>query len=167
MDALFAKADAIRPVAKKRRLDRAKGSKPGPSKSTDKVTDKTASSITKSTSLPRSLRASDPPPESTRTYKHIQNKKLRNELTRQSAHAARSRELLKDAELLLQDEAGGIQVEDEMERTWRLSQAEISSGAGEESSKGRREWMLDAGPYQCRYTRNGRSVSVLRDDHGI
>ncbi|EIN04709.1 BING4CT-domain-containing protein [Punctularia strigosozonata HHB-11173 SS5] len=161
MDSLIAKADAIRPVTKKRKLERSSRGKAGPSSRTGKAFDKTASSIAHNTVVPKSLRATDPPPEGTRTYKHIQNRKLRTELTRQSTHAARAKELLKDAELLLQDEAGGIQVEDEMERTWRLGQTDITSGAGEESAKGRKEWRLDAGPYRCRYTRNGRHLAIV------
>jgi U3 small nucleolar RNA-associated protein 7 len=115
-------------------------------------------SIAKKTALPKSLRPSSPPPENVPTHSHITNKKLRTQLNRTSVHVARSKALLKDAELLLMEEAGKMEVEGEMEKTWRVGQEEIVNGAGQEASKGRREWRLDGGPYRCRYTRNGRFV---------
>lgn len=108
------------------------------------------------TSLPKSLRPTGPLPQGTRTHGHIPNKKLRTELNRQSAHAARSKALLKDAELLLTNEAGKMEVEGEMDRTWRISQDEIVKEVGAEAARGRKEMVLDGGPYRSRYTRNGR-----------
>lgn len=154
MDSLIAKADAIRPVAKRRKLDQHHKRK-STTGSKDE-TDRTASSVVKNTSLPKSLRPSGGAPENARTYNHIPNQKLRTQLTRQSAHIARSKQLLEDAEMLLQDDAGKMEVEDEMERTWRIGQKDIAEVAGEEAAKGRREWRLDGGPYRCRYSRNGR-----------
>lgn len=153
MDSLIAQADAVLPLGKKRKLYHGKAdSKPhsGPS------SDRTTTSIVQHTALPKSLRPSDPLPENVATYTHIANKKLRTELTRHSVHAARAANLVKDSELLLTEEAGKMEVEGEMERTWRVSQDEIVKGAGEEAARGRREWKLDGGPYRSRYTRNGR-----------
>lgn len=64
--------------------------------------------------------------------------------------------------MFLMDEAGKMEVEHEMEKTWRVGQTDIATGAGQEAGRGRREWKLDGGPYRCRYTRNGRSVASLR-----
>ena len=160
MDSLFAKADAIRPVQKRR-----KGAHPSASFSKKQsgsaaapAVDKTLTSVAPQATLPRSLRPTEPLPEGAPTHAHIPNKKLRTQLTRQSAHAARAKALVEDAALLLHDDAGTLQVEDELERTWRVGQLEISQGAGEEAAKGRREWKLDGGPYRCRYSRNGRCV---------
>jgi U3 small nucleolar RNA-associated protein 7 len=51
---------------------------------------------------------------------------------------------------------GGIEVEGEMERTWRVGQSDIVQSSGQEAAKGRNEYKLDGGPYRSRYTRNGR-----------
>lgn len=154
MDALIAKGDAIQPFAKKRKI-----SHDPARKAASASTDRTVQSISKHTSVPKSLQATEAIPDDVPKYTHIPNKKLRTELARHSAHAARSKALLEDAEMLLANDAGKIEVEGEMERTWRVGQREVVQGAGQEAAKGRREWKLDGGPYRSRYTRNGRSVS--------
>lgn len=151
MDSLIAKADAIRPFTKRRKVVLQKSSKKA-------ATDEILNSISKRTSLPKSLQAADTLPESLPKHSHITNPKLRSELTRQSAHTARSKVLLKDAELLLTEDAGKMEVEGEMEKTWRIGQDDIVRSAGQEAAKGRREWKLDGGPYKSRYSRNGRYV---------
>ena len=157
MDSLFAKADAIRPVSKRRKTDKHEHrNKPSGSKQATNGVDRTADSIVQHTSLPKSLRTDEPPPESTKQYSHIANKKLRAQLTRQSAQSARARALVKDAELLLTEDAGMIEVEGELEKTWRVGQSEVVEAAGQEAARGRKEWVLDGGPYRSRYTRNGR-----------
>ena len=97
-------------------------------------------------------------PDAPATYTHIANKKLRAELNRHTAQTSRAKVLLEDAEMLLMDEAGKMDVEGEMERTWRVGQDEIVKAVGQEAARGRREWKLDGGPYKARYTRNGRYV---------
>ncbi|KAF8884163.1 WD40-repeat-containing domain protein [Infundibulicybe gibba] len=156
MDSLFAKADAIRPLGKRRKVSHSqeKGSKDHSN------SDTTLQSVTKHTSLPKSLQPSGST-EKAPAYSHIANKKLRTKLNRNSAHAAQSKALLEDAELLLMDEPGKMEVEGEMERTWRVGQSEIALQAGQEAAKGRREWRLDGGPYRSRYTRNGRHLAII------
>ncbi|OCH89161.1 BING4CT-domain-containing protein [Obba rivulosa] len=161
MDALIAKADAIRPV-KRRRIGRddhpRKSNAPAKASSSH---DQTLTSVSLHTSLPKSLRPSSPPPEDVPKYSHIHNKKLRTQLTRESAQTARAKALLKDAELLLTDEVGMMEVEGEMEKTWRIGQDEVAKAAGEEAARGRKEWTLDGGPYRSRYTRNGRHLAIV------
>ncbi|KAG6819549.1 hypothetical protein H0H93_010795 [Arthromyces matolae] len=99
-------------------------------------------------------------PKAESSYSHIANKKLRTELNRHAAQASRAKALQEDAEMLLTNDAGKIEVEGEMERTWRIGQDEIAAGAGQEAARGRREWKLDGGPYRSRYTRNGRHLAV-------
>ena len=156
MDALISKADAIQPLTKKRKTFHSTP-KEGKKRPQDASSDRTLHSIAKHTSVPKSLNKL---PEAQPTHTHIANKKLRAELNRHTAQAARAKALLEDAEMLLADEVGKIEVEGEMERTWRVSQDEICRGAGQEAAKGRREWKLDGGPYRSRYTRNGRSVMI-------
>ncbi|KAF8559395.1 BING4CT-domain-containing protein [Imleria badia] len=163
MDSLFAKADAIQPLSKKKKAKadrkqpdtRKNLNKPGPS------SDRTLASVTQNTSLPRSLRPSSLPPKNVPKHAHIKDLKLRTQLNRQAAQAARAKTLLQDAELLLTEEAGWIEAENEMEKTWRVGQDEIVRGAGQEAAKGRQEWRLDGGPYRSRYSRNGRHLAIV------
>ncbi|KAH0826386.1 WD40-repeat-containing domain protein [Lanmaoa asiatica] len=168
MDSLFAKADAIQPLSKKKKANidsRKQGkktdtrknasAKPGPS------SDRTLASVAQNTSIPRSLRPTSPPPENLPKHAHIKDLKLRTHLNRQAAHAARAKTLLQDAELLLTGDGGSIQAENGMEKTWRVSQDEIARGAGQEAAKGRQEWKLDGGPYRSRYSRNGRHLAIV------
>jgi U3 small nucleolar RNA-associated protein 7 len=157
MNALVARADAIQPFKKRRKLSGDVQHKRIRHSQTPK-TDETLNSVAKHTTLPKSLRDADPLPDNSAKHAHIKNIKLRSELTRQSAHAARSKALLKDAELLLIEDAGKIEVEGEMEKTWRIGQNEIATSAGQEAAKGRREWKLESGSYKSRYSRNGRFV---------
>lgn len=117
--------------------------------------------VVQHTSLPKSLRPTSPPPENIPKHKHIKDLKLRTKLNRQATHAARSKALVEDADLLLTGEAGKMQVENEMERTWRIGQDDIIQGAGQEAAKGRRELKLDGGPYRSRYSRNGRHLAIV------
>lgn len=160
MDSLIAKADAIRSVNKRRRLDNG-SSHTNTKPKTSGQEDRTLHSVVPHTSLPKSLRTSSPPPEGTKSYNHIQNPKLRQKLARESAQASKAKALVKDAELLLQEEAGGIQIEDELEKTWRVGQDEVVRSSGQDAARGRREWTLDGGPYRSRYTRNGRHLAVV------
>ncbi|KAJ7206454.1 BING4CT-domain-containing protein [Mycena rebaudengoi] len=145
MDALIAKADALEPKLKKRKTFHHNN---------------TSNSIAKHTGVPKSLQ-SKVAPENVPSHSHIPNKKLRTELTRHATHVARSKLLLQDAEMLLTEDSGLMEVEGALERTWRVAQTEIEVGAGQEAAKGRREWKLDGGPYRSRYTRNGRHLAIV------
>ncbi|KAJ7363775.1 BING4CT-domain-containing protein [Mycena albidolilacea] len=144
MDALIAKADAQGPRQKKRKI----------------FHDNTSDSVKQRTQVPKSLQDKDLA-LSVPAHKHIANKKLRTELVRNATQAARAKTLLEDAELLLTEDAGLMQAEGALERTWRVSQSEILEGAGQDSARGRREWKLDGGPYRSRYTRNGRHLAIV------
>lgn len=181
MDSLFAKADAIRPVPKRQKGDgnpgkpstKGRGKEKTSAKSGEASTSKntaddpTALSVKATTSLPRSLRPSSPPPEgegsSAKKFSHIKNKQLRLQLDRKAEHNARSKAMREDAALLTEAvgaDGGLVEAEGPLERTWRLSQEEIVREVGMEAAKGRREWTLDGGPYRSRYTRNGRCVCL-------
>lgn len=158
MDALFAKANAIRPY-KRRKFDDDRSHSKKRTGRKDVEFDSTAKSVLPHTSLPKSLRPGSPPPSEAKKYTHISDKKLRAVLSQQSAHNARSKALLEDAAFLLEhEESGTMEVEGELEKTWRVRQGEVVESAGQEAAKGRREWELDGGPYRSRYTRNGRYV---------
>ncbi|TRM57380.1 NUC141 domain-containing protein [Schizophyllum amplum] len=158
MEALIAKAEAIRPVQRKRKLQHDAGGKP--TKKAKASTDSTSQSIARQTKLPRSLNPTSDLPPGVKSHQHIANKKLRATLDRTAANNARSLALAEDAEFLLTGESGRIVAEDAMEKTWRVGQSEIAEGAGQEAAKGRREMRLDGGPYVSRYTRNGRHLAI-------
>jgi len=165
MDSLFAKADAIKPFVKRRKYAYNSSKNHNPSSSTkDANADHTAQSIEKRTSVPKSLLPAPLEPSSTLIpeYSHVSNKKLRSKLQRQSVHNVRAKALVDDsADLLLVADAGKMEVEDKMDRTWRTGQDEILDAAGQEAARGRKELRLDGGPYMMRYTRNGRCVSLF------
>ncbi|KZT34905.1 BING4CT-domain-containing protein [Sistotremastrum suecicum HHB10207 ss-3] len=158
MEALISKADAIRPVQKKRRTSEKRRDE---HKSEKSSSDPTSHSVAHHTSIPRSLRPSDPPPKSTKKYGHVADKKLRAQLNNQSEHTARSKALIREVqdELLLED-AGRIVVESDLEKTWRVGQSEVVANVGVEAAKSRKEWSLEGGPYRSRYTRNGRHLAI-------
>lgn len=162
MDALFAKADAIRPY-KKRKFNNDRSHSKKHARKEKVELDSTAKSVLHHTFLPKSLRPGSPPPNEANKYSHVSDKKLRAVLSRQSAHSTRSKALLEDAAFLLEhEESGTMEVEGELERTWRVRQDEIVESTGQEAAKGRREWKLDGGPYRSRYTRNGRYTRPIQ-----
>lgn len=73
-------------------------------------------------------------------------------------HSIQVKEMREDAEMLGTTQAGAMEVEGEMERTWKITQSEVKESAGIEAGKARREWLLDGGGYVGRYSRNGRYV---------
>jgi U3 small nucleolar RNA-associated protein 7 len=155
MDSLTAAADAIKPL----KTDKKKNGKPKdrPKPKPNNV-DPTLHSITARAALPRSMRP-DPSESKTRgPYSHIKDKKLKAKLHSQVALAAQAKALREDATTWLAAEQGGrMEVETELERTWKITQAEIVEAAGGTGSvSGRREWRWDLGPYRVRYSRNGR-----------
>jgi U3 small nucleolar RNA-associated protein 7 len=160
MESLISLADALDPLktrAKSRRVSLKRKHAPNiPTTAPTIPTDPTLSSISKRTALPKSLRSSSPLLEEAKKYGHIADSKLRTRLVRQAAHKEQTKALLKDAELLLNNQAGGMEVEGEMEKTWKMSQNEIVQAAGQEAARGRRELKLDGGPYRSRFTKNGR-----------
>lgn len=150
MDSLIAKADIVQPLAKRRKLQHKSSSQKAGRN------DHPVASIAKHSALPKSLQLADPSPKDVHSYNHVANPKLRTHLQRESTNAARSKALVKDTDLLLTEDAGRMQVEGEMEKTWRVGQDEISKAAGQQAARGRQEWKLDGGPYRSTYTKNGR-----------
>ncbi|KIY50221.1 BING4CT-domain-containing protein [Fistulina hepatica ATCC 64428] len=153
MDSLIAKADALGPAGKKRKVSHRPSRK-------DATATQTFHSVLTHTKLPKSLRPVSPAPEGLPSHSNIANKKLRTKLNRTDAQAARSQALVEDAQFLMTGESGMIETENEMERTWRIGQSEIEASAGMNAANSRREWRLDGGPYCSRYTRNGRHLAI-------
>lgn len=92
-------------------------------------------------------------------YKLIKDKKLRTNIQRQEEKYTDAAVRAKDAEILLENDAGFLEPEAELERTYKARQDEIVSNVGVETAKSRFELKLDGlGPYTADYTRNGRSL---------
>lgn len=74
-----------------------------------------------------------------------------------TARASGVKSFQHDDLLLNKDNAGLIEVEDELERTWRVKQDEIvQASAISAASKSFSLKLDDFGPYAVDYTRNGR-----------
>ena len=89
----------------------------------------------------------------------IRDKKLRSNLKAVEAKFKEAALRAKDAEILLEHEAGFIETEGELERTYKVRQSDIRDNVGIETAKKGFELKLtDMGPYRCDYTRNGREL---------
>lgn len=88
----------------------------------------------------------------------IQDKKLAHHLQGlTSASKASAVKSYEHDDLLLPSNTGLIEVENDMERTWRVGQQEISDSAAIGVQGKAFSLKLDEfGPYDCDYTRNGR-----------
>ncbi|KAK8086280.1 hypothetical protein PG994_001254 [Apiospora phragmitis] len=91
--------------------------------------------------------------------KTIKDKKLRRNLKGLEQKYKQAAESAKDAEILLENTSGFLEAEEELERTWRVTQNEIESNVSLETSKKRFDLKLDQlGPYQFDYDRTGRML---------
>ncbi|KAG9127126.1 Small subunit (SSU) processome component [Ceratobasidium sp. 392] len=158
MDALTATADAIKPLkAGKKKEWKAKGDHKPKSNNADP----TLHSIAARANLPRSMRPDASESKTRGPYAYIKDKKLKSKLHSQVAQASTAKALREDATTWLAAERGGkMEVETELERTWKTTQAEIIESVGTASVTGRKEWRWDLGPYRVRYSRNGRHMAV-------
>ena len=167
MDSLISKANAVKGRGRNANAKAgpsASGVQPKASSSKSTPESATLASIGRRTSIPRSLKTGTSIQEGTKTHGHIKNKHLRLELDRRAEHAARAKALREDAVLLTEAvgaEAGKLEAEGDMERTWRVTQAELARAVGGEAARQQKEYILDGGPYRCRYTRNGRHLAIV------
>lgn len=91
--------------------------------------------------------------------KSARNKKLRANLKGVESKHRDAILKAKDAEILLEHEAGFLEPEGELERTYKVRQDEIQESVGQETAKKGFELKLtDMGPYRADYTRNGRNL---------
>ncbi|CAD6505041.1 BgTH12-00540 [Blumeria graminis f. sp. triticale] len=89
----------------------------------------------------------------------IKDRKLRGNLKALEDKHKTATLQAKDAEILLENEAGFLQPENEMERTYKVRQDEIQAEVAVETAKKKFDLKLDAlGPYVFDYTRNGREL---------
>ncbi|TEB22428.1 hypothetical protein FA13DRAFT_1766474 [Coprinellus micaceus] len=137
MDALIARADAIRPFSELKSAEKGKGkAKASGSKH------KEGSSNCETSSF----------------HQDTLNKDI----------AKTTLETQQNLLALAADDAGGIQVDGPLEKTWRISQVEIQSSVGGEAAKGRRDLTFRAGEgaRRMRWTRNGRHLVFISGKGG-
>lgn len=89
----------------------------------------------------------------------VRDKKLRRTLKGVEEKYQDAALKAKDAEILLEHDAGFIETEGELERTYKVRQDEIRENVGIETAKKGFELKLnDLGPYRLDYTRNGKDL---------
>ncbi|KAF2712165.1 BING4CT-domain-containing protein [Pleomassaria siparia CBS 279.74] len=93
--------------------------------------------------------------------KSVRDKKLRANLRSLEAKTKEATIRAKGAEILLENNAGLLEPEHALERTYKIRQDEIVENVGVETAKLGFELKLESfGPYICDYTRNGRELLV-------
>lgn len=91
--------------------------------------------------------------------KSIKDKKLRSNLKRLESKHDDATLKAKDTELLLEHTPGFLQPEGELERTYKVQQADIVKDVTKETAQKRFDLQLDSlGPYIFEYSRNGREI---------
>ncbi|WPH04084.1 BING4CT-domain-containing protein [Acrodontium crateriforme] len=91
--------------------------------------------------------------------KQIKDKKARANLKALEERYKDATLKAKDAEILLENTEGFLEPEGELERTYKVRQADIRNEVGIETAKKGFELKLEGlGPYMCDYTRNGRDL---------
>lgn len=91
--------------------------------------------------------------------KGVRDKKLRRNLKGLEGKYKNAAIAAKDAEILLENDAGFLEPETELERTYRVRQEEIQDGVSVGTAKKRFELTLNQlGPYCFEYDRTGRNI---------
>ncbi|KAK4691657.1 U3 small nucleolar RNA-associated protein 7, partial [Lecanoromycetidae sp. Uapishka_2] len=90
----------------------------------------------------------------------IKDKKLRGNLNRLESKYKNATLAAKDAEILLENTAGFLEPENELERTYKVRQDEVKESVAVETAKKGFELRLEnpQQSYVCDYTRNGRGL---------
>ncbi|KAI4632563.1 uncharacterized protein J4E87_002037 [Alternaria ethzedia] len=94
--------------------------------------------------------------------KTVKDKKLRRNITSLETKNKQAAIEAKNVEVLLENNPGLLETENELERTYKVRQDEIKQEVGLETAKKGFELKLDGlGPYDvCEYSRNGRDLLI-------
>lgn len=91
--------------------------------------------------------------------KKVKDVKTRRHLTQLEGKYKTAAIRAKEAEILHEHDAGLIEVEGDLERTYKVRQSDIKDAVGVETAKKGFELKLaDVGPYKARYSRNGKNL---------
>ncbi|KAH8197830.1 hypothetical protein TruAng_008028 [Truncatella angustata] len=88
----------------------------------------------------------------------VKDKKLRRNLKGIESKYQTAALNAKDAEILLENDAGFLEPETELERTYRVRQEEIQEGVSETTATKRFDLTLGLGPYVFEYDRPGKHI---------
>ncbi|PWN48850.1 BING4CT-domain-containing protein [Violaceomyces palustris] len=137
-------------------------------KQADSIAASTRIPITFQNSIPASVKGAKPP----KSLSGIKDKKLRSQMAKQHMSQKRALHARQLADEYLNhsipgEEAGLIQTEQELERTYRVTQSQVRDNVGIETATKAFELNLDGGngghglgPYRTDYTRNGRHLLI-------
>jgi U3 small nucleolar RNA-associated protein 7 len=90
--------------------------------------------------------------------KNVKDRKLRGNLKALENKYKDATLKAKDAEILLENTAGFLEPENELERTYKVKQRDIKKDVAVQTAQMGFELKLEAGPYVAEYTRNGREL---------
>ncbi|KAF1991448.1 U3 small nucleolar RNA-associated protein 7 [Aulographum hederae CBS 113979] len=90
--------------------------------------------------------------------KSIKDKKQRGNLQRLEEKYKNAALRAKESEILLEHEAGFLEAESALERTYKVRQRDIKENVGVQTARKGFELRLERGPYRCDYSRNGRDL---------
>jgi U3 small nucleolar RNA-associated protein 7 len=95
-------------------------------------------------------------------HKSVKDKKLRSNLRSLEEKNKQAAIEAKNVEILLENNAGLLEPENELERTYQVRQDDIKDAVGVETAKKSFDLRLDGlGPYDvCDYSRNGRDLLI-------
>jgi U3 small nucleolar RNA-associated protein 7 len=95
-------------------------------------------------------------------HKSVKDRKLRSNLKTLEAKNKQAAIEAKNVEVLLENNAGLLEPENELEKTYQVRQDDIKQAVGVETAKKGFELRLDGlGPYDvCEYSRNGRDLLI-------
>ncbi len=88
----------------------------------------------------------------------VKDRKLKANLKRIESQYKEAIVSAKDAEILLENQEGFLQPENELEKTYKVRQDELQDAVGVQQAKKAIELKLDMGPYVADFTRNGRNL---------
>ncbi|TIA90162.1 hypothetical protein E3P99_01671 [Wallemia hederae] len=98
--------------------------------------------------------------------KSIPNPKLRQKMIRQHKHQTASRRAIQDyQDYLLPESSGGIETENDLERTYRLRQRDIKEAVGVSTAQKSFNLGVEMGVNSLSYTSNGRNLAFT-SQHG-
>ncbi|KAL5594340.1 hypothetical protein BROUX41_001279 [Berkeleyomyces rouxiae] len=91
----------------------------------------------------------------------IKDKKLKRNMSSLESKYKDAAIKAKDAEILLENSGGFLEIENELEHTYNARQSEIAASSGAANAQKRFDLKLDQlGPYVFDYTRNGRQLLI-------
>ncbi|TAQ89152.1 hypothetical protein B7494_g2550 [Chlorociboria aeruginascens] len=90
--------------------------------------------------------------------KTVKDKKLRGNLKSLESKYKTATLRAKDAEILHENTSGFLEPENDLERTFKVTQEQIKKDVAVQTAKKGWDLKMELGPYVCEYTKNGREL---------